>query len=109
MVIVSGPEVSHGITLSGFAVFLGLELKHTDQNSVFVVNRLEALVLRLFSVDQNLTVFMLEGVALPRRRGQVAQGAGGGQFESAICLSFPIPLAPHIFPSFLLFCLSYVH
>ena len=39
---------------------------------------------------------MLEGVILKGRRRQVSQGAGWGQFELAICLSVPIPLAKEI-------------
>ena len=57
----SGPEASHGVASSGFAAFLGLELKHNwglDVISSFtrtlsLVNRLKALSLKLLDADQN--------------------------------------------------------
>ena len=36
---------------------------------------------------------MLKGVVVQAGRRQVRQGAGRGQFESAICVRFPILLA----------------
>ena len=74
----------------------GLDSISSLTKTVSVVNRPQALFLRLFDADQNLIVLrtlMLKEVVLQERLRQVNQGAGWGQFESAVCLSFPIPLA----------------
>ena len=57
LVIASGPDVIYGIASSGFAAFLGLELKYScGHRDRVLVNRLKALFLRLFDASQNLLV-----------------------------------------------------
>ena len=71
LVFASGPDVSHGITLSSFATFLGLEHNAADTSMLSHLTKtlslwstnltLEALFLSLFDADQNPIVLSLKG------------------------------------------------
>lgn len=110
MIIASGPD---NIALYSSA-FLGLQLKHNWDLDVTLTKTLS-----LWSMDPMLCSYdylmlvrthyheglMLKGMVLEGKRRQISQCATWGQFESAVCLSSPIPLAKE-FPGFLLSCLT---
>ena len=103
LVIAAGPNLSYGVTCLVFFASLGLELKYNWSldviSSLTKTRSLWSTDLRLCSWDYLMLIrtllspgFKCKEMAVHGRR-QANQGAGWGQFESAVCLSFPIPFA----------------